>query len=352
MSEFSIRAFKSGEEENIAALWERCDLIRPWNNPLEDIEIANKTQTTEIFVGEKDGQIMASVLVGFDGHRGWIYYLAVSPEQQGAGYGRAMMRAAEIFLLKLDCPKVELMIRPENHRIREVYESCGYEFEDRTLMVRWLKKPQDLPIEEPTQAIEDQLPVMITYLEMTSAPKSAPRPLPVQNSPVSLVKLKDCTVSFYRHLYNTIGEKWMWWEKRIATNEEIHSIVTRDTTDQYLLSVGGVPAGWAQLDNLGDFEGKGQTMEVGYFGLFPDFLGRGLGPYLLDFAIQTAWAHPSKPSRVQLNTCTLDHPSALPTYQKSGFSPYKQELEMITDPRKTGVIPNQIELAQPLPKRT
>lgn len=349
MTELHIRPAQDTDGDALIQLWQDCDLTRPWNDPTKDINTALNAEETDILIGEDNGQLIASVMVGFDGHRGWVYYLAVSPKHQGAGLGRQMMFAAESHLKKRGCPKLMLMIRPENTRVQSIYESWGYDLEDRSLMVKWLETPPVSPEAEAPLPSNDQIPVVVSYLEMTAKPTSPMRPLPKQEAPVSLVKLQDCTVSFYRHLYNTIGEKWLWWEKRVAPDSVIEEIVTRPNTDQYLLSVGGIPAGWVQLDNLGNFEDRGQTMEIGYFGLFPDFIGRGLGPYLLDFAIRTAWAHESNPVRVQVNTCTLDHPSALPTYQKAGFTPYMRETEVITDPRITGVIPQHIELAQPLP---
>ena len=138
MTDFEINPFHPTDITDIINLWERCDLLRPWNNPKVDIETAQKTDACRIIVGKKDNSLIASVLVGFDGHRGWIYYQAVHPKHQGLGYGKILLQAAEDFLKSYDCQKVELMIRPENHTIRKFYEKLGYEVEDRTLMVRWL----------------------------------------------------------------------------------------------------------------------------------------------------------------------------------------------------------------------
>ncbi|MDX1738354.1 MAG: GNAT family N-acetyltransferase, partial [Alphaproteobacteria bacterium] len=299
--------------------------------------------------------VIGSIIAGFDGHRGWIYYLAIDPDYQGQGFGRMLTHAAEKTLKKQGCPKVELMIRPENEKVKNVYLSWGYEIEDRLLMIKWLETPPDKQNASNDQSssqnatMGETIPVTISYLEMTARPKGQLRPLPKLDRPVSLIKLTKCSVSFYRYLYNTIGERWLWWEKRVASDEVIHHVVTRETTDQYLLSVGGVPAGWIQLDDLGNFEDRGQTVEIGYFGLFPEFIGCGIGGYLLDFAILTAWDHKSNPQRIQVNTCTLDHPAALPNYQKAGFTPYMRETVLIPDPRKTGVIPAHVKLAQKPP---
>ena len=99
-----------------------------------------------------------------------------------------------------------------------------------------------------------------------------------------------------------------------------------------MLYAEGVPAGYAELDARREPE-----IELSYFGLVPDFIGQRLGPYLLSFAIRTAWSR--RPSRVWVHTCTLDHPAALGLYQRAGFIAYKEELETADDPRSLGLIP-------------
>jgi GNAT superfamily N-acetyltransferase len=99
-----------------------------------------------------------------------------------------------------------------------------------------------------------------------------------------------------------------------------------------VLYVLGVPAGYVELDARIKPE-----IEIGYFGLLPDFIGQKLGPYLLSFAVHEAWRR--RPSRLWVHTCSLDHPSALGLYQRLGFVPYKQETELADDPRSLGFIP-------------
>ncbi len=122
----------------VIELWRRCDLVRPWNDPDGDIAFARRTPETEIFVGVIEDAIVASVLCGNDGHRGWVYYLAVSPDRQRENFGRAMMTHAEDWLLALGVPKLELMIRETNDKVVRFYESLGYETEPRIIMSRWL----------------------------------------------------------------------------------------------------------------------------------------------------------------------------------------------------------------------
>jgi ribosomal protein S18 acetylase RimI-like enzyme len=111
--------------ETIVALWERCGLARPWNNPRDDFAKALQTPTATVIVGEEGSAMVATVMVGFDGHRGWIYYLAVDPPHQGSGRGRTMMNAAELWLKERGAPKLQLMVREENASALGFYDRLG-----------------------------------------------------------------------------------------------------------------------------------------------------------------------------------------------------------------------------------
>ena len=165
---------------------------------------------------------------------------------------------------------------------------------------------------------------VITYLEMKEPPGAPSRPVPAGK--LALVRAENPTVSYYRFLYDTIGEEWLWWERRQLDDEALAAIIRHPQVEVYVLYVDGVPAGYGELDlrHLPD-------IEVAYFGLMPEFIGRGLGPYLLRCMVDAAWAH--GPDRVWLHTCDLDHPSALAVYRKGGFTPYDQKTEIIDDPR-------------------
>jgi len=129
-----IRAYKSADRKKLIALWNECGLTRPWNPPDRDIDFCLKSKHGAILVGELDGKIAASVMVGHDGHRGWVYYVAADPKQQRAGLGRAVMAAAEAWLQKRGVPKVMLLIRPENKKVARFYKALGYQIEPRVLM--------------------------------------------------------------------------------------------------------------------------------------------------------------------------------------------------------------------------
>ena len=145
MTGFDIRPYQPSQLQAVVSLWNRCDLLRPWNDPERDIELCRRTPSSEVFVGltgtaPDAPELTATVMTGSDGHRGWLYYLAVAPEQRRAGIGRRMVAHAEGWLAEQGIGKVELMIREENDAVRTFYERLGYEVEPRTVMSRWLRE--------------------------------------------------------------------------------------------------------------------------------------------------------------------------------------------------------------------
>lgn len=127
-----IRAFQPADEAAVVALWRECGLTRPWNDPHKDI--ARKlTEQPELFlVGAIGDEIVASAMVGFDGHRGWVYYLAVTERHRKRSYGRALMREAERLLVERGCPKINLQVRSSNQEVIEFYRKIGYS-QDQTV---------------------------------------------------------------------------------------------------------------------------------------------------------------------------------------------------------------------------
>ncbi|MGU3494641.1 GNAT family acetyltransferase [Xanthobacteraceae bacterium A53D] len=126
------------ETEALIALWQACGLTRPWNDPHADIALAKRGPHSTILVA-RDGQVLAgSVMVGHDGHRGWMYYLAVSSDHQRKGLGRRLVAAAEDWLRARGVPKVMLLVRPENDQVRGFYDALGYQDEPRVVFSRRL----------------------------------------------------------------------------------------------------------------------------------------------------------------------------------------------------------------------
>ena len=338
----SVRPYRQSDREDLIALWKTCGLTRPWNDPEKDIKLAISGPTSTILVGvDEADKVGASVMAGFDGHRGWLYYVAVSPDLQGSGMGRTLCTHAETWLKTIGCTKVEVIMRGENTKVRGFYDQLGYFYEDRVLMAKWLI-PQPVA-NQPDDGTENDLPVVVTHLEMTEPPSEAPMRSPVLDQPLSLLRVQEPSVAFYRYLYNTVGEEWFWWLRRAMPDDQLLRVITAKTTDLWVLYVGGQPAGYVELNA----EPMPQEMEIAYFGLLPQFTGRGLGPYLLDWTIHAAWDRDPKPQRIILNTCTADHPKALQTYQKAGFQPYRQDQLTWPDPRLSGLIPKHLPYRKP-----
>ncbi|WP_313619592.1 GNAT family acetyltransferase [Achromobacter sp.] len=123
----AIRPFHPSDEAAIIALWHACGLTRPWNDPRKDIARKLTVQSDLFLVGEVDGDIVATLMGGYDGHRGWINYLAVSPSHQRRNYATVLMKAVERKLLEMGCPKINLLIRSDNAAVKAFYDSLGFQ---------------------------------------------------------------------------------------------------------------------------------------------------------------------------------------------------------------------------------
>jgi ribosomal protein S18 acetylase RimI-like enzyme len=119
-------------------LWQRCNLARPWNDSAADIALARRDENSDILIGRDGDAIVASVLVGHDGHRGWVYYVAVDPAHQGKDFGRAVMAAAEDWLRARGIEKLMLLVRSDNTKVQKFYEKLDYVEQDRVLFAKWL----------------------------------------------------------------------------------------------------------------------------------------------------------------------------------------------------------------------
>jgi ribosomal protein S18 acetylase RimI-like enzyme len=121
-----IRAYRSGDQATVISLWSRCGLVRPTNDPQKDILRKSKVRPDLFLVGTVEEVVVASVMVGYEGHRGWINYLAVDPAHQKRGFGRAMMQAAETLLRAEGCPKINLQVRTTNAEVLAFYRAIGF----------------------------------------------------------------------------------------------------------------------------------------------------------------------------------------------------------------------------------
>ena len=144
MEQLTIRPFAPADEPAVIALWARCDLIRPWNDPQKDIQRKLAAQPDLFIVGVRGDAVVASVMAGYDGHRGWLNYLAAAPELRGQGLGRAMVAAAEERLRALGCAKINLQVRRSNADVIAFYERLGYSTDDVLSMGKRLEH-DDVP---------------------------------------------------------------------------------------------------------------------------------------------------------------------------------------------------------------
>ena len=158
--------------------------------------------------------------------------------------------------------------------------------------------------------------VVRTYLQMTErgALRQAMKPEPR----VRVERMVGCPASFLRYLYVEVGRSYHWVDHLGWTDAEWRARLASPAVSLFLLTVAGAPAGYFELEQHAD-----DSVEIAYFGLLPEFLGRGLGKYLLGQAAEAAWA--LGPQRVWLHTCTLDHEAALPNYVARGFRAFKRE---------------------------
>ena len=153
------------------------------------------------------------------------------------------------------------------------------------------------------------VPVATIDLEMTAPPADGAPPAPAG---ATVVRVCNPTAAYYRYLYDAVGADWHWVDRHLLDDQALLAIIGSSDVALHVLHVDGAPAGFVELD--GSVAGE---IEIAYFGLMPQFLGKGLGRWFLRWAVEAAWA--GAPKRVWLHTCELDHPAALPTYEGAGF---------------------------------
>jgi ribosomal protein S18 acetylase RimI-like enzyme len=137
-AEPAIATFRPDDEAAVVALWQRCGLVVPWNDPAADIALALGSGHGHLLVARDGATVVGAALVGHDGHRGWIYYLAVAPERRLAGLGSRLVSACEAWVAARGVPKIQLMIRRTSAAVRAFYGTQGYEDSDVVVMQRWL----------------------------------------------------------------------------------------------------------------------------------------------------------------------------------------------------------------------
>ncbi len=174
-----------------------------------------------------------------------------------------------------------------------------------------------------TPASKRRIPMTVTFLEMTAKPAVLPPPQP--RGKVALLKCERPPTHFYRYLYDTIGNDYFWVDRKKLTPDALADVIHDPLNPLYVLYTEGNPAGMAELDLR-----KPGAANISYFGLMPEAIGKRLGYFFLYHTCLNAWAQPIR--RLTINTCTLDHPRALPLYQRLGFTPYAREERFVELP--------------------
>ncbi len=172
-----------------------------------------------------------------------------------------------------------------------------------------------------------QVTVDVTFLRMEAPPAETARPLPAG---LRVDHALRCTVPFYRYLYDTVGEPWLWWMRRTASDSELAMLLAMPAVSVHVLVKDGEPAGFYELDRRSP-----QAVNLAYFGLMPWAIGMGLGRAFLRHAVDTAWA--AGRGAVTVNTCTADHPRALPAYVAAGFQRLRTQREVWPVPTRLGL---------------
>jgi ribosomal protein S18 acetylase RimI-like enzyme len=129
VSDTEIILFEEHHRQAVIALWQKCGLTRAWNDPDKDIDRCLSVAASALFLLLKDGVVIGTVMTGYDGHRGAVYYLSVDPDEQGHGYGRRLMAHCEAYLTSLGCPKINLFVRKDNSLVHKFYDGLGYALE-------------------------------------------------------------------------------------------------------------------------------------------------------------------------------------------------------------------------------
>jgi ribosomal protein S18 acetylase RimI-like enzyme len=141
----AIAPIGDGDIADVIALWQRCGLTRPWNDPAADIALARRGPGSTVLIGREGSAIIATAMVGHDGHRGWVYYVATDPGRRQQGYGRAIMNAAETWLRAAGIGKLQLLVRRENEKAGAFYQSIGYAESQTIVFAKWLDGREPTP---------------------------------------------------------------------------------------------------------------------------------------------------------------------------------------------------------------
>ena len=180
-----------------------------------------------------------------------------------------------------------------------------------------------------------RIAVVVTFLRQETPPPHHTIELPAHTS---IVRVSHPSVGFYRYLYNTVGAAHVWWLRRTTPDDQLAALLASPGVSIYVMYQHNEPAGFFELDAR-----SATTVNLSYFGLLPHAVGQGVGTLLLQAAMALAWAH--RPQALTVNTCTADHPRALPNYLRAGFVPVRSTREVWDVPNHLGLaIPDHLKI--------
>ena len=223
---FSFRAYRDEDFAAVIGLWQAGDILRPHHDPAREIAFVRDAANAELILALEGDRLTGAIQVGHDGHRAWMYRLAVDPAFRGRGCGRALVARAEDWALARRMPKLMLLIRDGNEAVARFYGELGFETEPRMVMSK------TFPAGSKPHA-ESEIPVVITYLEMTEQPTRPTVPVPT-GLKLALLRVEHPSVAFYRFLYHEVGAPWFWYERKLMTDEALAEIVASSGVELYV----------------------------------------------------------------------------------------------------------------------
>ncbi len=318
-----IRAYRAADAPVVKMLWTGTGIVAPDFDAGPELALIGKQPNMALFVGMADGKAVGTIRAAHTAAFGWIDRFVVAPEARRSAHGIALLRHAEGWLIANNVRSARALVPKGSAEGRDFLVHAGYAVQPGQIMDRAIGG-QDVPD-------AGRLPVVVTYLEMTHAPTRPAIPAPTAAGRLAMLRAENPPVEFYRYLYTAVGEPWFWYERSRLDDAVLAGIISNPKVEIYVLYVGGVPAGYVELDRR-----PAPDIAIAYIGLTQPFIGRGLGPYLLGWSVDTAWQY--RPERLTVDTCTFDHPKALALYQRAGFVPVRQVTKTIDDPRWAGLI--------------
>ena len=321
----AIGACRAEDRDGVVALW-RAIFPGYTDDPAAQLALALANPSCAVFVARDEAGLAGTAMAGSDGIRGWLHYVAVAQDRRGRGIARALVAHCEAWLAgQRGVTKVNLQVRGDNAPVISLYQRLGYAIEDRASLGKRLAPPGGQPPPAPRSGVPGCIDVVVTHLEMDSQPGPARPPTPALK--LALLRVDRISVPYFRYLYAEIGRDWLWYERRAMDDAALAARFADPGVQVHVLHVGGEPGGYVEID----LRRLPAVAELAFFGLRGELTGRGIGRWLLDWSIREMWR--SEPGRLYVNTCTLDHPAALPLYQRLGFRPVSQERRTILDPR-------------------